>query len=820
MKKYCLWIIVLVVVITLPWPVYAITSEYRLTIERQPVNITGNMAEKITINGSIPGPTLRFREGDDAIIYVTNKMKKDTSVHWHGILLPDSMDGAPGFGGFDGIKPGETFTYRFKIRQDGTYWYHAHSGGQEQDGLYGSIIISPSGEDPVRADREYVILLSDYTDEDAADIMSNLKKSAEYYQYNRRTVGDFFADVRKKGFSKAWGDAKMWGRMRMLPTDLSDVSGYTFLVNGKTPDQNWTGLFKRGESVRLRFINASAMSLFDVRIPGLKLTVVAADGQNVEPLKVDEFRFGIAETYDVIVTPEEEKAYTIVAEPIDRTGFALATLAPREGMRGEIPAQRPRALLTIADMGMSHQGDQKEGMDHSSMGHSMPMSGADDYDTGVPGSGWAKTGAPSGTRVLAYKDLRYLGIQKDARPPEREIEIRLGGNMDRYIWTINGKKYSESVPIYLKYGERVRLKFVNETMMAHPMHLHGMFVQLENGQPSEKQPNKHVVIVAPGDTYSALLTANEAGEWAFHCHMIYHMKSGMMTKVVVAKSDPSQASSITPMQHDTSHGAPPIDHSGHGLSFSPSKERAGEDGGHQDTHEDEALISGPSNLKEAGSTFTPDVHAKEHGGQIFSIFMFEMGGGLSDGDGTVDWHFNGWIGTDDNKLWLKSKGERTDGETEDAELWALYSRNVATFWDAHIGVRYDVEPKSVTYLVLGIEGLAPYFFETEAHLFVAGNGDISARLRLENDLLLTQRLILQPHLEVNLYAQDVPKLDVGAGLSNTEIGFQTRFEITRKFAPYIDLTYDCTFGETSSIARSHGEDVDAVRITVGLRLMF
>jgi CopA family copper-resistance protein len=453
-----LLILVTVFFIAFPLAVYAITSEYRLTIEHQPVAIRGNTVEKITINGSFPGPTLRFREGDDAIIHVTNKMDKDTSVHWHGVLLPDSMDGAPGFGGFEGIKPGETFTYRFRIRQNGTYWYHAHSGGQEQDGLYGSIVISPDGEDPVKADREYVILLSDYMDEDAADIMSNLKKSAEYYQYNRRTVGDFFADVRRKGFSRAWEDAKMWGKMRMLPTDLADVTGYTFLVNGKTPDQNWTGLFKKGESVRLRFINASAMSLFDVRIPGLKLTIVAADGQNVEPLKVDEFRFGIAETYDMIVTPEEEKAYTIVAEPIDRTGFALATLAPREGMRGELPVQRPRSLLTMADMGMSHQDHDVRGMDHSATGHDMPMSGISDFETGVPGSGWAETGAPTGTRVLAYKDLRYLGIQKDTRPPEHEVEIRLGGNMKRYIWTINGKKYSESEPIHLQYGERVRLK--------------------------------------------------------------------------------------------------------------------------------------------------------------------------------------------------------------------------------------------------------------------------------------------------------------------------------------------------------------------------
>lgn len=521
-------------------------EEYQLDIARQPVNITGKTVQKITINGTIPGPTLRFTEGEDAVIHVTNHMKEDTSVHWHGLILPGEMDGVPGFNKFPGIKPGETFTYRFKLKQSGTYWYHAHSMGQEQDGHYGSIIISPKGKDPVQADRDYIVLLSDFTDEESGSIIGNLKMSSEYYQYARRTIGDFIDEASAKGFGKAWDNAKMWGEMRMLPTDLSDVTGYTFLVNGKTPDQNWTGIFKPGERVRLRFINASAMSIYDVRIPGLRMQVVQADGQNVEPVNVDEFRFGVAETYDVIVTPKEDKAYTIAAEPIDRTGFALGTLAPRDGMRGDIPAPRPRALLTMADMGMAHGGD----MDHSQMNHAMPMThdmpGMDHAAMGhdmdnMEGmeSGWAKAGTPPGDKALTYADLRYRGIQEDTRDAEREILVTLGGNMERYIWTINGKKFADSGPIKLNYGERVRLKFVNETMMAHPMHLHGMFVQLENGQPAEKLPNKHTVIVPPGQSYSVLLTADQPGEWAFHCHLLFHMMSGMMNKVVVAQLDPS-----------------------------------------------------------------------------------------------------------------------------------------------------------------------------------------------------------------------------------------------------------------------------------------
>lgn len=500
-------------------PAYAKTSEYNLTIERLPVNITGKPIPKVTVNGGIPAPTLRFTEGDEALIHVTNKMDVATSIHWHGLLLPGEMDGVPSFNKFPGIMPGETFTYHFPIKQTGTYWYHAHSAGQEQDGLYGSIIAAPKKE-TTKAERDYVVVLSDFTEEESDEVMANLKMSSDYYGTARRTLGDFLSDVDSKGWDKAWKDAKDWGQMRMMMTDLADVTGYTFLVNGKSPQQNWTGLFKPGERVRLRFINASAMSFFDVRIPGLKMSVVQSDGQDIEPVAVDEFRFAPAETYDVIVTPKDNKAYTIAAEPIDRTGFAIGTLATSIGQQGEIPKQRERALLRMGDMPMEDMGD-------------MEMTPADMK------SGWAETGTPEGDKALSYADLRYAGIQKDTRQPERTIDVKLGGNMERYIWTINGKKFSEAEPIKLRYSEHVRLTFTNETMMAHPMHLHGMFVQLENGQPAEKLPNKHTVIVPPAGTYSVLVTADAAGEWAFHCHLLYHMMSGMMRKVVVAKLDSS-----------------------------------------------------------------------------------------------------------------------------------------------------------------------------------------------------------------------------------------------------------------------------------------
>lgn len=549
MKK--LLILLLAIGITTP----AWAGNHHLDIRREVVNITGTPVEKITVNGGIPGPTLHFTEGEEAVITVTNHLDEDTSVHWHGLLLPGEMDGVPGFNGFPGIRPQETFTYRFPLRQAGTYWYHAHSMGQEQDGHYGSIVIHPKGTEPNPAERDYVVLISDFHEQDADEIMANLKMSAEYYQYARPTVGDFFDNLEEKGWSGAWKAIKPWGEMRMLPSDLTDVTGYTFLTNGKTPQQNWTGLFTAGERVRLRFINASAMSFFDVRIPGLKMTVVAADGQDIEPVEVDEFRFGAAETYDVIVTPPEEKAYTIAAESIDRTGFALGTLAPRQDMRGEIPPHRPRTTLTMADMGMAgmdhsqHGGGSDAEDTHAAMGHDMA-----DMEDMHEASGWADAATPADHKALDYRDLRYAGIQKDQRPADRDITIRLGGNMERYIWTMNGKKFSESGPMRLRYGERVRITFINDTMMAHPMHLHGMFVQLENGQSAAKQPNKHTVVIEPGTRYSVMLTADEPGEWAFHCHLLYHMLSGMMTKLTVEKvSDIPTTPAHQPMPADASH---------------------------------------------------------------------------------------------------------------------------------------------------------------------------------------------------------------------------------------------------------------------------
>ncbi|MES2307699.1 MAG: copper resistance system multicopper oxidase [Verrucomicrobiota bacterium] len=555
-------------------------GRYDLEIGSVRLNFGGRTGIAQGINGTVPAPLLRFREGEQALLRVKNSLKEDSSIHWHGLILPPKMDGVPGVS-YAGIMPGETFTYRFLIKQSGTYWYHSHSGFQEQQGVYGPIIIDPTQPDPFAYDREYVVMLSDWTFVNPHKIYSTLKKQSNYYNHQRRTLGDFFSDVSSRGLSSTISDRMEWGAMRMDPTDISDVTGvvYTFLMNGLAPDGNWTGLFKKGEKIRLRFINAGAGTYFDVRIPGLSMTVVQADGQNIQPVTVEEFRIANAETYDVIIEPKKEEAYTIFAEAMDRSGFARGTLALRAGMTAPLPARRPRPLRTMADMGMGEmpgmtspadktppspssalktqappEGSMKgmvmpdavspspsasmPGMEMQGASHGPDEHGAGNSSVTImprrrvnePGTGLEN----AGHRVLVYADLKSLIPWPDQRRPEREIEMHITGNMDRYIWGFDGKTFSEaSSPLQLKFGERVRLTFINDTMMAHPLHLHGMFVELENGAGSHR-PRKHTVSVQPGEKLSVDLTADALGMWAFHCHILFHMEAGMFRIVSVS----------------------------------------------------------------------------------------------------------------------------------------------------------------------------------------------------------------------------------------------------------------------------------------------
>ena len=597
-------------------------TEFDLEISQSPVTIDGKRLGATTVNGQIPAPLLVWREGDTITLRVTNRLNVYTSIHWHGVLLPAEMDGVPGLS-FAGIAPGETFVYTFEVKQYGTYWYHSHSGFQEQTGLYGPIVIEPRQGERVKADREHVIMLSDWTDDDPSHLFAKLKKMSDFFNFNRPTAGDFFADVSKDGLSAALEKRRMWNKMRMVPTDLSDVSAapgsdasFTYLVNGKSARENWYGAIRAGEKVRLRIINGSATTIFDVRIPGLKMTVISADGQDVEPVAVDEMRISVAETYDVLIEPQNQ-AYCLFAQSIGRTGFVSATLAPDPGLKANIPPMDPSQWLTMTDMmgamgamgsmggmagmaGMSGQAAPIQGhdmstmgahagghtangtasgtsaqatapasthagmpgMDHAAMGGTQPMTGMDHAN--MPGMGPGK--APdvrharseygpmvdmhvdmprtnlddpginlrdNGRRVLTYADLRTIGGPVDDREPTRDIELHLTGHMERFIWSFDGQKFSESLPIHFRYGERLRIILVNDTMMNHPIHLHGMWSELESPD-GQFLVRKHTINVQPAQRIAYRVTADARGRWAYHCHLLYHMEAGMFREVVVS----------------------------------------------------------------------------------------------------------------------------------------------------------------------------------------------------------------------------------------------------------------------------------------------
>ena len=518
--------------------------DFDLTIGETPVNFTGSPRTALTVNGTLPAPTLRWREGDAVTLRVRNTLAETTSIHWHGILLPASQDGVPGLS-FNGIRPGETHTYRFVVRQAGTYWYHSHSTFQEQRGLYGALVIVPREPEPFRYDRDHLVILSDWTDEDPDRVYAKLKKQPHYYNRRQPTVADFVRDWRARGLGPAVSERLAWGAMRMNRTDLADVTGetYTFLMNGQTPAANWTGLFRPGERVRLRVINAGAMTHFDFRIPGLPLTVAAADGQPVHPVTVEEFRIAPGETFDVLVEPRGQEAFPLFAQALDRTGYARGTLAARPGLRPPPPPLDPRPVLTMADMGHGPL----DGSEHSAHGHAAPAAAHPASERGNalvdmratapqarlddPGIGLRG----NGRRVLAYSDLRTLAADPDGRDPRRTIELHLTGNMERFSWSFDGIPYAAAEPIRLRYGERMRMVLVNDTMMAHPMHLHGMWSDLED-EGGGFQLRKHIVDMPPGVRRSFRVRADALGRWAFHCHLLFHMAAGMFREVRVEET--------------------------------------------------------------------------------------------------------------------------------------------------------------------------------------------------------------------------------------------------------------------------------------------
>jgi CopA family copper-resistance protein len=527
-------------------------EDIHLKIARSRYMVGGRAGNAITLNGVLPAPLIRLKEGQNVRLHVENSLDEDSSIHWHGLILPFQMDGVPGVS-FPGIKPHSIFTYQFPVKQNGTYWYHSHSGLQEQLGHYGPIVIDPAGVDPVGYDREHVIVLSDWSFLDPHRLFTRLKQEGGYFNRQKQTLAGMIAGGPEEKLSPS--ERAKWGKMRMDPADIADVSAttYTYLINGHGPQENWTGLFRPGERVRLRVINASSMSIFNIRIPGLRLSVVQSDGQNVRPVTVDEFQIGTAETYDVVVQPNDDRAYTIVAESLDRSGMGCATLAPRPGMAATVPPLRERPTLTMKDMGMGGMDHGAHGaaagaatgaMDHGAMSMRDKSKVPESVSVGVGMDAIAfspvdRTGDPGvgldnvGHKVLTYRDLVALEPNPDPRPPARTIEVHLTGNMERFMWSFDGKKFSDGVePIRFERNERARVVLVNHTMMTHPIHLHGHFFEVVNGQKG-RQPLKHTINVLPGGKASFDLTADAPGDWAFHCHLLLHMHAGMFRVVTV-----------------------------------------------------------------------------------------------------------------------------------------------------------------------------------------------------------------------------------------------------------------------------------------------
>lgn len=735
-------------------PAYAEVREYNLIIKDQKITIGDKTIKGMSINDSVPAPTLNFTEGDDAIIKVENQSSETTSLHWHGLLVPAEMDGVPGLNYFGGIKPNESFTYKFKIRQSGTYWYHSHSGGQEARGLYGALIIDPK-EAVSKPEREYTILLSDFSGEDPLAITNNLKVDAGHYNDQKRTLGDFVRDAKKFGFKAAFEDRKSWGKMRMDATDLADVSDYEFLINGKNTPQFFKA--KAGERVKLRVINGSAMTFFDLRIPDTQLRVTAADGRDIEPLIVDELRIGVAETYDIEFVQKADKAYQLIAESLDRRGMIRAFFAPNEKFETPIaPALRPPPILTMKDMGMggmdmsmmdhSKMSENDMAQMHAAMGHSMDHGALLGNEGGTDGSGrpygWG-VNAGDGVKVLNYADLASLKPQADLREADREIIVRLGGNMEKYIWTINGKSGMDIPPIQLKYNERVKLIFINETMMAHPMHLHGMFVQLNNGQEMAKLPDKHIVIIEPGQTYSAYLTANEIGEWSFHCHLLNHMVGGMMTTLVVAKYDGEM---------------PPV----------------------EENHSN---------------------HKMQHETLLQHKYEFEWLNHAGDNSLETDFLF----GSDKNKIRVKSMTEHNETDAR-----AMYSRNISDFWDFQIGVGRNFETKE-NYAAMGFHGLAPYFIETDTYLLL-GDNIAKVESEFESSIALSKHIAFEPKMEIEFGLRESDEFK--KGLNSINYGFAISYGLTRKIKPFIEITRSKEFNR---IDKSEGQND---QFAIGVNLWF
>lgn len=509
--------------------------EYNLDVDYKTVNITGKNIRAMSVDDSIPAPTIEATVGDILRVTFNNKMDVETSVHWHGVLLPNDQDGVP-YLTTPPIQPGESFTYEYPIIHHGTYWYHSHTGLQEQRGVYGALVFHPAAGEVEKADHEAVIVLSDWTDEDPNQVMHNLKKSDDYYALKKNSVQSWLK-VFKHG-SQAISNRLNGAWTRMGVMDVSDVGYDAFLVNGEI--QHTISTVKKGESIRLRIINAGASSYFNLEYAGGSMMIVAADGVDVEPVRVDRQRIAIAETFDVIVTIPDNGSYEFRATSEDGTGYSSTILGEGALSKApDIPKPNPFLMghsgheMNQTDMGgMSEENEESMLMDHSVMNHDMGMK------------------EPLSLRMSEYELLRSMRPTTfNPDNPQREVKLELTGNMERYVWSFNNKVLSEDSKIMIRKGETVRFVMENKTMMHHPIHLHGHFFRVLNGQ-GKFSPLKHTVNVPPMQTVTIEFYANEEKDWFFHCHNLYHMKSGMTRVISYAETSLSDKNSLSGLYSD------------------------------------------------------------------------------------------------------------------------------------------------------------------------------------------------------------------------------------------------------------------------------
>lgn len=806
---------------------YATNQTVDLVLASKTVNFSGESIETVAINNQIPAPVLRFKEGDHVTINVHNRLNEGTSIHWHGLILPWFMDGVENVTQ-EPIPPGGTFSYSFTLKQSGTYWYHAHSGFQEQQGMYGGFIIDPKEPPSYKYTKDHVIVLSDWTNAHPDNVFANLKKDGDYYTPKfplQPSLAKFIRDYNKgtpEERKKLTADYEMMQQMRMSIYDLSDVAYDAFLLNGQTKENPWTAPVNVGDTVRLRFIGAGGSTIYHVKIPGALMKVVHIQGHDVEPYSVEDFTIAPGETTDVLVKIEKDEPYIIYAESADSLGAAYGALItkPQQHINYEKvePFPEPQPVMMGGHMidhgaighdsssmdmasgkppmpGMNmkssdHQMDMsskespmwgmKENSHHNNTGsehhgHKMDM-GSSEHSMASMSQKTEATPESSPTMGTKYQNLKSPVKTNDPDKPVQEIKMELSGYMGRFMWFINGLAEYEAEPIVIEPGKRYRLIFTNLSMMIHPMHIHGHFFILRNGH-GAYDPFLHTIEVAPGATVVADFDASESGQWFFHCHHLYHMMSGMSRvfrystfmedyKKFKAQKSPQ---SVTPQKHDPepSFVHHPIGH-----------------------------------------------HAHIHYAAFVDI-------GYDPFHNVQKGNLNFYVGYDRQKLQLYSEdAEIRRGKVESADLDIFYWHLLSEFWAVKGGANFVYKPAHKPYWRpgIGIEGLFLYFISTNLRTYLH-NGSVNFDLQLSRDTQLEYNFFIRTGIRSFFATKSVKKDEIGKGLNHIEYIVRPYYAIAPGVSLFTEFDYTQNYGNLKKILQKKGKSSNEKVIMFGVSLV-